>query len=110
MPSSNEPVHRLVTYRPKPGGFESLKAILLQHGTVLRQTGLLAERPIELWVARDLRRDGSAEPYFVESFHWKDAHASELAHQMPAVMAVWETIGPHVAEMTLTTLTTLEAP
>jgi quinol monooxygenase YgiN len=98
-------VHRLVIYRPKADHADQLEAILKKHGPVLRETGLLApDQPVRLFRATDLRRHGAPEPYFVEEFHWRDEQASDLAHQTPAVMAVWETMGPHMADMTLTTL------
>jgi hypothetical protein len=99
------PVHRLVIYRPKPGHHDPLLAILEKHGPILRSTGLITDEPVRLYRAEDLRRHGEPEPYFVESFEWRDEEASNLAHQAPEVMAVWETMGPHLADMTLTTLT-----
>ena len=49
-----------------------------------------------------------SEPFALPSpFFWKDEQASDLAHQSPAVMAVWETMGPHMEGMTLTTLEAL---
>ena len=106
MSSSNSsaPVNRLVIYRPKRGSFDALKAILVRHGPTLRGTGLITNEPVKLWVASDLRRHGEPEPYFVESFQWRDGQASDIAHQTPEVMAVWETMGPHLESMTLTTL------
>ncbi|HEX2692255.1 MAG TPA: hypothetical protein VHN14_36855 [Kofleriaceae bacterium] len=100
----SNPVHRLVIYRPKAGQADALLAILRKHGPVLRQVGLITDAPVLLYRATDLRRQGMAEPYFVEEFHWKDEQASDLAHQTPEVMAVWETMGPHLQDMTLTTL------
>jgi hypothetical protein len=100
----SSPVHRLVIYRPKQGHFEELKKILVQHGPVLRKIGLLSDTPVRLYTATDLRQHGTAEPYFVEEFEWRDETASDLAHQSPELMAVWETMGPHMADMTLTTL------
>lgn len=100
----SNPVHRLVIYRPKAGQADALLAILQKHGPVLRETGLVSDEPVKLYRATDLRRHGAPEPYFVEEFYWKDEKASDLAHQTPAVMAVWETMGPHLQEMTLTTL------
>ena len=99
------PVHRLVIYRPKPGHHDRLLAILEQHGPTLRATGLITDAPVRLHRAEDLRRHGAPEPYFIETFEWRDEEAANLAHQTPAVMAVWETMGPHLADMTLTTLT-----
>ncbi|HEY5923699.1 MAG TPA: hypothetical protein VIV11_18585 [Kofleriaceae bacterium] len=108
MSNPNDPVHRLVIYRPKAGHHDQLKAILLSHGPVLAKSGLLPEgRPVQLYVANDLRRQGEAEPYFVEDFYWRDGKASDLAHQLPEIMAVWETMGPHLESMTLTTLESL---
>jgi len=34
----------------------------------------------------------------------KDGTSADTAHQLPEVMAVWETMGPHMESMTLTTL------
>jgi hypothetical protein len=101
---SSAPITRLVTYRPKPGSFDALKVILLRHGRILRETGLLTDEPVKVWTATDLRRGETPEPYFVEMFQWKDSAAGDVVHQIPEVMAVWETIGPHVESMTLTTL------
>ena len=101
---SGAPVNRLVIYRPKQGSFDALKAILVRHGPTLRGTGLITDEPVRLWVASDLRRHGEPERYFVESFQWRDGQASDIAHQTPEVMAVWETMGPHLESMTLTTL------
>ena len=101
----SNPVHRLVIYRPRAGHADALLAILQKHGPVLRGVGLLTDEPVRLHRATDLRRDGAPpEPYFIETFQWKDEQASDLAHQLPEVMAVWETMGPHLQEMTLTTL------
>lgn len=104
----SNPVHRLVIYRPKQGHERQLEAILRSHGPTLRKTGLITAEPVELWAANDLRRgDGPAAPYFVESFHWRDGEAADRAHETPEVMAVWETMGPHLEAMTLTTLESL---
>lgn len=100
----SKPVHRLVIYRPKAGKAEELFAILKQHGPVLEKTGLITEGGLKQYRATDLRRQGVAEPYFVEEFFWKDDKASDVAHQTPEVMAVWETMGPLLEGMTLTTL------
>ena len=98
------PVNRLVIYRPKKGKESDLEAILKKHGPALRSTGLITDEPVRLWRATDLRRDGAAELYFVESFQWRDEKASDVAHQTPEIMAVWETMGAHLEGMTLTTL------
>jgi hypothetical protein len=104
MSNPTSPVHRLVIYRPKAGHYDQLGAILKSHGPALAKSGLTDGRPVELFRATDLRRHGEPEPYFVESFYWRDDKASDLAHQLPEIMSVWETMGPHMESMTLTTL------
>ena len=97
------PVNRLVIYRPRKGHEADLAAILQEHGPTLRKSGLITDEPVLLWRATDLQRQEPA-PYFVETFQWRDEKASDTAHQTPEVMAVWETMGPHLEAMTLTTL------
>jgi hypothetical protein len=104
MSNPTSRVHRLVIYRPKQGHYDQLGAILKSHGPALAKSGLTDGGPVELWRATDLRRHGEPEPYFVESFYWRDEKASDLAHQLPEIMSVWETMGPHLETMTLTTL------
>jgi len=35
-------------------------------------------------------------------FQWKDEKASEIAHQTPEVMAIWEPMGPILENLQLT--------
>jgi hypothetical protein len=100
----SKPVHRLVIYRPKAGHHDQLLAILEKHGPALAKTGLITDDGVKLYRANDLRRHGDPEPYFIELFYWRDDKASDLAHQAPEIMSVWETMGPHMEGMTLTTL------
>ena len=106
MSKNSGPVQRLVIYRPKQGHYDQLEAILRQHGPILVKSGL-THGDVKVWRATDLRRHGAPEPYFVELFYWRDEAASDLAHQMPEIMSVWETMGPHLQDMTLTTLESL---
>ena len=60
--------------------------------------------------------DGTGGTVFYELFEWRDAEAPNVAHQSPAVMAVWEPMGelceeregrpkfefPHVEPVTIT--------
>jgi quinol monooxygenase YgiN len=100
---SKDPVHRLVIYRPKAGSLAALEALVKQHGPVLRKTGLLTDDPVRIYRASDVRAP-DAGAFVVEEFVWRDGAASDIAHQTPEVMAVWETMGPHLADMTLITL------
>lgn len=101
--TSQEPVHRLVIYRPKAGKLADLEAIVKRHGGVLRKAGLLADQPVQVFRGTDLRKP-EAGTFLVEVFWWKDGSSSEVAHQLPEVMAVWETMGPIMESMQLTTL------
>lgn len=89
--ASSEPVTTLVIYRPKPGAEQALEALVRKHLPVLRGLGLLGPGQSIAFRAEDKR---SHDVSFVELFQWKDGQASEVAHQTPEVMAVWETMGP----------------
>ncbi len=51
-----------------------------------------------MWKAFDIRKQ---RPAFIEYFQWKDASASEIAHQTPEVMSVWELMGSILEELTI---------
>jgi len=99
--SDAEPVTMLVTYRPKPGKEAELRALVEKHGPALRSTGLISDDPVRTWEATDERGHGAEQVYFVEMFSWRDAEASDIAHQTPEVMAVWEPMGPILEELSL---------
>jgi len=100
---TTSPVTRLVIYRPKAGKLADLEAIVKQHGSVLRKVGLITDEPVRVYRGTDLRKP-EAGTFLVETFQWRDGSAADVAHQTPDVMAVWETMGPHLESMTLTTL------
>ena len=101
--ASKDPVNRLVIYRPKAGKLAALEAIVKQHGSVLRKVGLITDAPVHVHRGTDLRKP-EAGVFLVETFQWRDGSAANIAHQTPEVMAVWETMGPHLEDMTLITL------
>jgi hypothetical protein len=101
------PVNRLVIYRPKAGKLTELEAIVKQHGSVLRKVGLITDDPVRVYRGTDLRKP-TADAFLVESFQWRDGGAADVAHQTPEVMAVWETMGPHLDDMTLITLDAID--
>jgi hypothetical protein len=101
--ASKDPVNRLVIYRPKPGKLAELEAIVKRHGPVLHSLGLLTDDPVHVYRGTDLRKPDEGA-FLIEHFHWRDGSSSDVAHQTPEVMAVWETMGPHLADMTLITL------
>ena len=80
------PVPMLVTYRAKRGHEDALLALVKRHWPVIAQLGLATATPAKIWKTTD--RQGRVS--FVEMFEWRDAKASDIAHQTPEVMAVWE--------------------
>src|SRR5262250_1506793 len=84
--ASSEPVTTLVIYRPKPGAERALEALVRKHLPVLRGPGQSSA-----FRAEDKRSHAVS---FVELFQWKDGSASDVAHQTPEVMAIWEPMGP----------------
>jgi quinol monooxygenase YgiN len=89
--ASSEPVPTLVIYRPKPGAEPALEALIRKHIPTLRGLGLLGTGQSAAFRAEDKRAGRAA---YVEIFDWKDGRASDVAHQTPEVMAIWEPMEP----------------
>ena len=94
----NAPVMNLVTYIAKPGKEMELLALVRKHEPALRKVGLVTAEPFKLWKAFDIRKGRAS---IVEQFQWKDGNASNVAHQTPEVMAVWEPMGPVLEELVI---------
>ena len=92
------PVTNIVTYVPKKGKEAELLALLKKHEPALRKVGLVTDEPFRLWKAYDIRKQ---REQFIEYFVWKDGQASDVAHQTPEIMAVWEPMGPVLEELTI---------
>jgi hypothetical protein len=90
------PVPNLVTYVAKPGKETELLALVKKHEPALRKVGLVTSEPFRLWKAYNIR---TGEHSIVEQFVWKDGKAPDVAHQTPEVMAVWEPMGPVLADL-----------
>ena len=95
------PVKMLCTYVPKKGKEKELFALVEKHWPTLSKLGLVTKDPAKLYKAYDIRKQ---QPYFVEIFSWKTADSSDIAHQTPEVMAVWEPMGEVMTDMTLSSL------
>lgn len=92
------PVKMHVTYHPKKGKEEELLALVKKHGPALKATGLLAGEEPVVYQATNKR---TGERYFIETFSWRDDQASNIAHQTPEVMAVWEPMTPILEKLEL---------
>jgi hypothetical protein len=91
-----QPVTNIVTYVPKTGKESELLALVKKHESALRSVGLVTDEPFKVWKAYDIRKQKES---FIEWFQWKDGNASNVAHQTPAVMAVWEPMGPVLEDL-----------
>ena len=87
--SADQPLSMLCTYVPKPGKEAELQRLLQAHGPTMIQLGLQAPGSSVVWKATS--RNGTVK--FVERMDWVNRQAPDLAHQHPAVMAMWEPIG-----------------
>jgi hypothetical protein len=82
-------VTSLCFYRVKPGSEPAFKKLLAKHWPTLRRVGLAADIPSRIYQGSE----GDKQPIFVELLNWKDRHGAGRAHEIPAVMAVWEPMG-----------------
>jgi hypothetical protein len=92
------PVTNIVIYVPKKGKEAELQALVKRHEVALRKVGLVTDEPFKVWKAFDIRK---GREQFIEYFVWKNGGASDIAHQTPEVMAVWEPMGPVLEDMTI---------
>jgi len=85
---ANETV--ICTYRVRADAEEDFRKLLRRHWTTLHDLGFVtAERPLVL--------RHSDEPTYVEIFTWIEG-GFELAHEHPAVLAIWEPMDPLLEE------------
>lgn len=87
--TSTGPDTVICTFRVIEGKEEEFIALLKLHWPALREVGLVTETPSQVFRGRE----PSGKSYFVEIFEWRDAEAVRTAHELPAVMAVWEPMG-----------------
>jgi hypothetical protein len=95
---SANPVTMLVSYYPKKGHENALLNLVKKHWPILNNAGLVTDQPVQIWRATDKRTN---DIYFVEKFQWATPESSDIAHQTPEVMAVWEPMGPVLEKLHL---------
>jgi len=85
----------ICTYRVKPGARDRFIELLRKHWPALRDAGLATATPALHFEAEvgDGSRHNETGTTFVEIFSWSRPDAPQLAHNTPAVMAVWEPMG-----------------
>ncbi len=94
--SESKPVNNLVIYKVKPGKEGAFLEIIKGHGPALKGSGLITNEPVRVHQGKNIR---SGQQIFVETFQWKNDKASDVAHQTPEIMAVWEPMGPLLEEL-----------
>lgn len=91
--SAISPRINLVVYRVKKGHDGQFRELLAQHWPTLHRLGLVTQEPARIWRGENIRSkfDGST---WIEMFTWKEDGSSDVAHQTPEVMKIWEPMGP----------------
>jgi hypothetical protein len=74
-------------YRVIPGRERKFQQLLRRHWPTLRQLALVTNEPPLIF------RGLEDKSLLVEIFTWRDAAAFRIAHQHPAVQAIWEPMG-----------------
>jgi len=87
-----KPVPMLCIYRVKTGREGEFASLLEKHWPTLHGAGLVTETPAR-WFRGSAPDGQTTKTRFVELFEWKDGGSSDVAHQSPAVMSVWEPMG-----------------
>ncbi len=86
----SQPETVVCLYRVAEGNQSAFEALLERHWPTLREVDLVTEQP-PLHLRGSEQQGG--QPLYVEIFEWRSAEGSELAHQHPAVMEIWESMG-----------------
>lgn len=94
--SDTNPVGVTVLYRVKQGKEREFVNIVKRHAPALKASGLITQEPVRLTQGKNVR---SGKQVFIETFQWKNDKASDLAHQTPEIMSVWEPMGPLLEEL-----------
>lgn len=94
MPRS-KPETVICHYHVKDGKQKAFEKLLVKHWPALSKLGLVvnAHKPLHL---RGEVKDG--KQLYVEIFTWVSGEAAQRAHELPEVMAIWEPMGPLVAQ------------
>lgn len=84
----------ICTYRVREEARDEFIELLKKHWPALRSQGLVTDTPPLCFEAHAGGDDHNERgPTFVEIFSWAGPESAGLAHQLPAVMAVWEKMG-----------------
>lgn len=85
----DKPIPVLCVYQVKQGKDAEFLKLLEKHWPTLRKADLATSEPAKVHRAKD--RKGAVT--IVEQFSWANERAVGVAHETPAIMAVWEPMG-----------------
>lgn len=74
------------TYHVRPGQEDAFEGLLKNHLPTLVRLGLTNNQPAMSLKSVDEERRST----YVQIFEWANAEAAERAHEVPAVIAIWE--------------------
>lgn len=89
MNNAKTPLVAMCTYRIKDGKEAEFVDLLRRHWPTLREYELVEATPAPVFRGTD----DAGKTYYVEILTWKDGEMPNRAHELPAVMAVWEPMG-----------------
>jgi hypothetical protein len=112
MPKKTLPV-TICQYRVKPGKEAEMERLLAAHWPTLHRAGLVTDEPASVYRGLPSEKPGAqhgAASTYIEIMSWKDEKSSDVAHQSPEVMAVWEPMGAICEHMDFPSFQLLELP
>ena len=74
----------MAIYRVQGAKEDEFRELLAKHWPTLKRCDLVTDEPVRLY-----RGEEDGRPIYTEIFEWLPG-ASERAHQMPEVLAIWE--------------------
>jgi len=112
MPTK-KPLINICRYQVKPGKEAEMERLLAIHWPTLHKAGLVTDEKARIYRGLPSPKPGGehgAERTYIEIMTWVDEKSPDLAHQTPAVMAVWEPMGALCEDMDFPAFETLELP
>ena len=100
-------------YQVKSGKEAEMERLLARHWPTLHRAGLVTDEPARVYRGLPSEKPGDAhgaQSVYIELMSWKDENASNIAHQSPEVMAVWEPMGAICDHMDFPSFEELELP
>ena len=111
MNNTSQNAVNICQYHVKPGHEAEMEALLAKHWPTLREAGLASEVPPTIYrglpSGKPDDQHGAAGVY-IEIFSWSSPEGPRVAHEMPAVMAVWEPMGAICSHMDFPSFERLE--